>query len=125
MHEASIVQELLTTAEQEVRRSGGTGRIVRLGLTVGRLSGAHPEALRFAFEILSEGTLAEGASLEICQTQAVCRCRSCGAQTQVEDIFALCCKCGSADVSIEGGRELLLDTIDVEEKRDHTSLKVG
>ena len=40
--------------------AAGASRIARLTMRVGRLSGASPDALRFAFEVLSAGTAAEG-----------------------------------------------------------------
>jgi hydrogenase nickel incorporation protein HypA/HybF len=115
MHEAAIAEELISVAQTELTRSGAHGRVLRLELTVGRLSGVSPEALRFAFERLAPGTVVAGACLEIAEPKALCRCRPCGKQTGTDDVFGGCPACGSADVTIEGGRELLLQSIEVED----------
>ncbi len=82
---------------------------------IGRLSGVCADSIRFAFELLSAGTALEEARLEIDQPPAVCRCGACGTQTELEDLSAVCPKCGSADVRIEGGQDLLLQSIELEE----------
>ncbi|MBN1866475.1 hydrogenase maturation nickel metallochaperone HypA [Candidatus Sumerlaeota bacterium] len=115
MHEIALVQDLMDTAVQEVGRAGLTGRIVRLKLSVGRLSCASSEALRFAFDVLSPGTCAEGASLEIDEVDGLCRCRACGSTRPSSDLLASCAECGSPDIVLEGGRDLVLTSIDVED----------
>ena len=117
MHEASIVEALLEAAGEEMERAGGT-RILRLEVTVGALSGVNVEALRFAFEMLSPGTPAEGAELSVVETRALCSCAVCGKESPVEDPFAACPACGSVDVRIRGGDELLLSSLDVEDRED-------
>jgi len=115
MHEAAIAEELISAAQAEVARSGARGRVVRLEVTVGRLSGVSPEALRFAFERLAPGTPLQGACLEIAEPKARCRCEQCGKETETDELFGGCPACGSAAAVIEGGRELLLQAIEVED----------
>jgi len=38
-------------------------------------------------------------------------CGMCGWQAESEDAYAVCAKCGGTDVSIEGGDELILESI--------------
>jgi hydrogenase nickel incorporation protein HypA/HybF len=114
MHETAIVRELISSAESEMSRAGARGRARRVEVVIGRLSGASPEAVRFAFECLSPGTRLEGSRLDIREVAPVCRCAACGAANQIDDIFAACPACGSLDVSIEGGRDLVLQSIEVE-----------
>lgn len=116
MHEVSIVEALVGQVEGEVRRAGHLGRIVRLCVTIGRLSGVNADSFRFAFEMLSPGTMLEGAGLEIENRPAVCRCEACGASTPIEDLVAECPRCASPQVMFEGGRELVLESIELEEE---------
>jgi len=116
MHETAIISELLEAAERESARAGAAGRVLTLKLSVGRLSTASPEALQFAFEWLSKGTWFEGARLEIARPSAVCHCRQCGARSETDDVFCPCPVCGSGDVSIEGGQDLLLTSIEIEDE---------
>ncbi len=114
MHEASIVEALLQAAREEMDRAGGR-RILRIEVTVGNLSGVNVDALRFAFEMLAPGTPAAGAELALVETRAVCSCRACGKESPLEDPFGACPACGSVDVRVRGGDELLLSSLEVEE----------
>ena len=62
MHEASIVETLLDEVRKEVEASGTPGKVQKLGLVVGRFSGANPDALRYELHRVwvVEGTLKEG-----------------------------------------------------------------
>ena len=115
MHELSIVEAVIEQVRKEVDRSGATGAVIRIELSIGRLSGVNPDSIRFAFEMLSPETALAGAELVIAEPKAICSCRACGAQTEIDDLTAACPKCSSAEVSITGGRELLLESIELKE----------
>ena len=116
MHEVSIVQALIEQVDQEVTQAGHPGRVVSLDLTIGRLSGVHPDSIRFAFELLTPSTFLEGAVLRIEEPQAVCCCKTCGVQTPIDELILECPRCGSVEVSIEGGRDLVLQSIELEDE---------
>jgi hydrogenase nickel incorporation protein HypA/HybF len=111
----SIVQALLEQVEAEVKKSGHSGRVVRLDLVIGRLSGVHVDSIRFAFEMLAPGSIAADAELEIEEPQAWMSCSSCGVEHVVEDLTVCCPGCGGAEITIQGGQELLLSTIELED----------
>jgi hydrogenase nickel incorporation protein HypA/HybF len=113
MHELAIVEALIEQAQRELDRAGEQGRAVRLELGIGRLSGVNSESVRFAFELLAPGTCVEGAEVVIREPKAVCRCRACNARVEIDSLVAECPQCSSDDIVIEGGRELMLQSIDV------------
>jgi hydrogenase nickel incorporation protein HypA/HybF len=115
MHELAIAQALIEQIEREVHRAGQTGAVKRVDLIVGRLSGVHCDSLRFAFELLRPGTPVEGAELQIAEPRAVCVCRVCGAREEVEEIAVECPRCHCDDITLEDGRQLLLQSIEIEE----------
>lgn len=115
VHELSIVEALIEQVEDEVARAGLDGPVVQLDLVIGRLSGVHPDSIRFAFEMLAPGTRLEGAQLQIAEPRPRCCCRGCSAQVEVEELVAACPQCGSRDIALEGGQELLLESIEFEE----------
>ena len=115
MHEMSIVQALLEQVQTEVEKSGQSGRVVSLHLVIGRLSGVHVDSIRFGFELLSPGSIAQGAALCIEQPKARCHCAACGAQPEIDEIVVSCPVCGEADIAIRGGQELLLQSIELED----------
>lgn len=115
MHELSIAEALIEQVGAELDRAGQTGPVKRLELAVGRLSGVHCDALRFGFQLLSQGTPLQGAELAIRQPAAVSRCRACGSCEEISEIVFTCPRCGSLEIVIEQGRELLLETIEIED----------
>ena len=114
MHELSIVEALIEQVEREVRRVEQQGRVVELYLSVGRLSGVNPDSIRFAVELLAPGTVIEGAELHITEPPAVCQCRECDAATDIEQLVTQCPACGSGQIQITGGRDLTLNSIELE-----------
>ena len=115
MHELSIVEALIEQTQRELQRAGQSGRIQRLDLTIGRLSGVSCDSIRFAFELLTPGTPLEKAEVHIREPKARCHCRGCNARVEIDELMIECPRCGSTEVSIEGGRELTLESIEIED----------
>ncbi|MCR4411124.1 MAG: hydrogenase maturation nickel metallochaperone HypA [Thermoguttaceae bacterium] len=115
MHELAIVEAILDEVQNEVRQSGAAGRIARIELAIGRLSGVCVDSVRFAFELLTQGTPLEGAELRIREPRAVCVCQACGARTEIGEMIAGCPNCSDRAVTVEGGRDLVLETIEIED----------
>lgn len=116
MHEVSIVETLIRQVADEVAQSGHSGRVTQLELIVGRFSGASAEAIRFAFELLSkDDPLLDGAKLVIFEPKAICECRQCGVETEIDELIAACPICESERIQIVGGSDLLLDSIELED----------
>jgi hydrogenase nickel incorporation protein HypA/HybF len=107
MHEVSICQHLLTLLSQEARQHG-VNKIVRLRLEIGRLSCLDPEALRFAFDAMAPGTIAETAALEIDQPPVRATCKDCGAAVELDARFDPCPSCGGTGLVFHGGDEMRL-----------------
>ena len=107
MHEVSICQHLLALLEQEAKRHG-VNKIIRLRVEIGRLSCLEPEALRFAFDTMAPGTIAEAAELQIDQPPIRATCKDCGVTVQLETRFRPCTSCGSARLEVHRGDEMRL-----------------
>ena len=115
MHELSIVEALIDQVKEELSRAGQQGRVVRLELSIGRLSGVCAESVQFAFGLLAQGTIVESAEIVIQQPKAVCQCHACNARTEIDDLVVRCPKCDATDLAIEGGREMMLQSIEIED----------
>lgn len=115
MHETSIARTLLEEVGERVRRAGIRGRVAAVRLRLGRMSTVVPESLKFAFEVLSRGSPLDGARLEIEEVPVRARCRACGRGFEIDEPCFLCESCGSPDLEILSGNELLIDSLDVEE----------
>lgn len=115
MHELSVAQALVRAVVDVARER----KVKKVFLVIGELTFLNLEQLRFAYEVSSKGTVAEGAELVIRETKAhyTCQCGSEGEMLRVEDMHGApifsCPKCGS-DVEISSGRECFVESIDVE-----------
>ena len=116
MHEFSIIESVIDQVAEEVQRAGSGGRVRQVCLAIGRLSGVHVESLRFAFEALSPGTLVDGAELFVRQTRANGHCHDCGAKFETDDFFVPCNECSGSNVRIEGGRDMVLESIELDDE---------
>jgi hydrogenase nickel incorporation protein HypA/HybF len=113
MHELSIMEEAVRLA-LDAAKSAGARRVLALRLRVGALSGVVPEAMRFAFDVVCQGTLAEGASLEIESVPAVCWCATCQAEFDCADFFSACPRCRNFSGELRRGRELEIASVEMD-----------
>lgn len=109
MHELALATSIADTVCERA-----AGRPVRrVTVRVGALTAVVPEAMRFCFGLAVEGTVAEGAGLVIEHRPGAGHCRSCGADFALPDLILLC-SCGSADVAVVSGRELMIVSMEVD-----------
>lgn len=113
MHEMSIAQSVLDIILQEIKNHK-VNRVLSVAVKVGELSAVQTESLRFCFDFLSKGTLAEGASLEIERVKVICRCRQCGSRFTVQELIFLCPECKSPEVEMLSGRQLSVESFEAE-----------
>lgn len=125
MHEVAIVEALIEEVDKQLALAGCRGRVMKLRVRVGRFSGVCVEALRFAFELARQGTAMEEAELEIEQPAGVCLCEACGQRSYVEQMPYGCPICGSPQIQLQGGQELLLESIEVDWPEDANELPPG
>jgi hydrogenase nickel incorporation protein HypA/HybF len=113
MHELSIMQSALSLALDQARQAGAA-RVHTIRLRIGALSGVVPEALEFAFEALTPGTLAEGAELAVERVPARFWCAMCMREFQSDDMFAECPDCHSLSGELRAGREMELASLEID-----------
>ena len=110
MHELSISRNIAAIAAE----AAGGRRVRRVTVEVGRLSGVMPEALRFSFDAVIDGTPLSGAALEIREIDGRARCRACGAEFPMPSFLAACA-CGSRRLERLAGEELNVKSLDLED----------
>lgn len=114
MHELSIAVDLLDAASTRAREEGAD-RIRAIYLRVGPLSGVVVEALQSAFEVASQGTLADGAVLDVEEVPVMLYCDRCGESKPTPDVYTLQCPdCGEPTADIRSGRELEVRALEIE-----------
>ncbi len=106
MHEVGIIESALEVIRREAHRHHAP-QVARVVLRVGAISGAEPEALRFAFEACTPGTVAAGAELAIELVPARAHCASCADDFTIDAGFIFACpRCGALSGDVRSGREL-------------------
>ena len=109
MHEAAIAEGLISGVTERLPGR----RVTSVRVEIGALSGVVPDALRFCFILATEDTLLAGAELEISEPSAKCDCVDCGQSFEPEDNRILLCPCGSANVRVVSGQQLLITSVKV------------
>lgn len=111
MHELSVTQSIVEACNE---RAAGA-RVLRVTLEVGTLSCVMPDALRFCYDVVTEGTSLQGSTLEILRVPGFSHCRDCGAEVRMDDMLCTC-RCGSVNLERpRGGDQLRIKSMEIEE----------
>jgi hydrogenase nickel incorporation protein HypA/HybF len=107
MHEFGLCEGVLDAVRQ---RAGGR-RVTRVRVRFGVRHAVDEESLAQAFAMMSEGTEAAGAAVELVTVPAAIACPDCGFSGETTDLLATCPRCASTDARISGGDEMVLESI--------------
>lgn len=114
MHELGIMTGVMDAVTTSAQQAGAT-RVLKVSLSVGEMTEAIEDALMFAFEALSEGTLCEDAELQITMVKPKSRCLECGAEYEHDRFHMLCPGMRAASPpSSSPVAELQIDSIEVD-----------
>ncbi|MDR1799311.1 MAG: hydrogenase maturation nickel metallochaperone HypA [Bifidobacteriaceae bacterium] len=114
MHELSLLTQVIPPVMAAVTARGATS-CQAVGLVVGSLSGAVPEALQGAWPLATAGTVLEGARLEVEPVQAAIWCPGCQAEVAIDQFYALVCPaCGTPSGQLTRGREFQVAWVDLD-----------
>ncbi len=113
MHEMSLAQSVLQIIE-ESSRSQNFRRVRCVVLEIGRLSSVEPDAMRFCFDAVMAGGIAEGARLEIVETEGQGWCAQCACSVALAARYEACPHCGNYGVSMTGGDVMRVRELEVE-----------
>ena len=113
MHELPVTENLLEIAVRHANNAGAI-RILGLHLVIGDLASIIDESIQFYWEIISKGTLGEGAKLHFKRIPLAMSCDHCGFKYQPSAENLACPSCESGKVTIVSGKEFFLESIDIE-----------
>lgn len=113
MHEMSLAEGVIQLIEDSARQNSFT-RVKTVWLEIGKLAGVEAEAMRFCFEAVARGGIADGAALEIIETPGIGVCAECGRTMEVAERFQPCPHCGDFGVTVTGGDEMRVKELEVE-----------
>ena len=113
MHELPITQHIIELAEKHCRENGGS-RVINVNLVVGDYSGYVGESVQMYFDVISEGTLCQGAACNIRHVEPKTRCSKCGKLFKRQLMSFECPYCGGQGEPTDIGKEFYIDTIEIE-----------
>lgn len=113
MHELPITQHIIELAEKHCRENGGS-RVINVNLVVGDYSGYVGESVQMYFDVISEGTLCQGAACNIRHVEPKTRCSKCGKLFKRQLLSFECPYCGGQGEPTDIGKEFYIDTIEIE-----------
>lgn len=114
MHEVGIASEILRASYAEAARRPGA-RLVAVTVRIGVLAGVDADALRFAWDVMSEQAEDGPVTLEIQMMPRRNCCQVCGCEFVTEMYSEPCPECSSDDSTLLGGDEMQLASVEVEE----------
>lgn len=113
MHEMSIAEGVIQLLEEQAAAQQFS-RVRTVWLEIGPLAAVETEALRFCFEEVTRGSLAEGARLEIVEVPGIAWCLGCSSSVPVRQRYDACPHCGSHHLQITQGDELRVKELEVD-----------
>jgi hydrogenase nickel incorporation protein HypA/HybF len=113
MHELTVTKQLLDLALKHASTAEAS-QVTELNVVVGDLSSFAEDAVRFCWDLVSRGTICEGAALRLRRIPAELTCLDCGGTHTLVGELVPCPYCQSAHLRVTAGDDLLLESIDVE-----------
>jgi hydrogenase nickel incorporation protein HypA/HybF len=112
MHEMSLCESILDIIKDRAAEDHFT-KVTRVCLEVGPFSSVEPEALRFGFDVVMRGSIADGAQLEIETPDGTAFCMTCLETVSIRHRLDLCPNCGSGALQMKSGEELRITALEV------------
>jgi hydrogenase nickel incorporation protein HypA/HybF len=113
MHEMSLAESVREIVEETARASGAR-RVAAVRLEIGRLAQVEIDAMRFAFDVVMHGSLADTARLEIIEVDGTAWCMRCSKAVMIERRGDACPKCDSYQLQVTGGDRMRVMDIEIE-----------
>ncbi len=112
MHEMSLAESVLEIIENSAAQHDSK-KVHAVWLEIGQLAGVEVEAMRFCFDAVTRGSIADGARLEIIATPGTGRCLSCGKSMPLIERYDLCPEC-DLPLEVTGGTEMRVKELEME-----------
>ena len=113
MHEMAIAEGILDIALDYARQNEAR-KINEVGLLLGEMSGVEVDSLEFSFNMLVQGTIAEGAKLSIKNVPLIGKCSKCGKEFHIKHYDFWCPECENGVLTTVSGREMQVEYLEVD-----------
>lgn len=113
MHEYPITQQIIKIATNHCHDAGGT-QVTKINLVIGDYSGYVGSSVQMYFDVISEGTVCEGAEVSIQHIKPKLKCEACGALFEKRPLSFDCPECGGQGGPTDIGKEFYIESIEIE-----------
>jgi len=113
MHELAITQSIFDIVLEQAEKTKAR-RVSKVNLVIGEMTGVVSDCVQFYFDFISKGTLAEGAALSFVMVPPKARCQGCDKLFELKEFERTCPSCGGNKLQIVAGKELFVESIEVE-----------
>ena len=113
MHELAITQSMFDLVLEQARKAKAR-KVGKINLVIGEMTGVVSDCVQFYFDFISKGTLAEGAALCFLAVPPKARCQGCDKLFELKEFDWTCPYCGGNSLQIVAGKELFVESIEVE-----------
>ena len=113
MHEMSLCESILQVLEQQAE-SQQYSKVKTVWLEIGALASVEIEALRFSFDVVVQGSIADQAHLEIIEIPGQAWCMSCRLNVLIQQLYDFCPHCGSHQLQVNNGDQMRIKELEVE-----------
>jgi hydrogenase nickel incorporation protein HypA/HybF len=111
MHELGLCAQMVDDVSAKV----GEQKVARVVLEIGALSAVLPDAMRFCFDLCTQGTPLEGAALDVREVPGRAKCTQCATELELLKPFGRCA-CGCSDLTWLSGEELRVTHVQLQEE---------
>ncbi|MFC1931535.1 hydrogenase maturation nickel metallochaperone HypA [Chloroflexota bacterium] len=113
MHEMAITRSMLDLVLKEAEKAKAS-KVIKVSIVLGKMTGVVDDCVQAYFDIMSKDTPADGAALYFQNIPVQARCRKCGHVFSPENFYWSCPECQAFEVEIMAGKELYIESIEVE-----------
>ena len=113
MHELSITQSMLEIVLKQAEQAHAK-KVTQINLVIGDMTGVVRDSVQFYLDILTKDTIAEGAQVSFTSIPSQGKCRSCNQTFTLPELDWTCPHCQGKMIDVISGKELLVDSIEVE-----------
>jgi len=115
MHELSIVSSVVESVTESLAAYPGA-QVKEVRLRVGALASVVVESLEFCWGIATDGTALAESKLVVNVVPVVARCARCAEDVELASLQSFRCpRCGEPVTDLRQGRELEIESIEIEE----------
>lgn len=113
MHELAVTEGILKICKEEQDKNNFKS-IKEIRIRVGELTGLVPSCIDYYFQVISKGTIGEGARLIVEKLPIVIECKECQYTGEIGRGEYTCPRCNSYKITIKNGKEFYIDSLEVE-----------